>query len=124
MTKATIEGGKLSLDLYDLLGSLTDQARLDLIDTLAVREEVIHEVANQIIDGYTTAGSHGPTSFGGNPDATYGLDAARLRIAKASSDIAAKEIERMGDEIRRAKASMDDAWNKYHELVAERRRYA
>lgn len=119
--KATIEGGKLSLDLYDLLGALTDKERADLIDTLAVREEVINEVANQIIDGFTTEGSHGPTGYGGNPDAVFGIDGARMRIAKASGDIAAREIERLADQLKRTQARIDEGWNAYHELLARRR---
>lgn len=120
-TTAKIDGGRLSFDLYDLLGGMTDQARADLIDTLAVREEVITEVANQIIDGYTTMGSHGPTGYGGNPDATYGIDGARMRIAKASSDIAAREIERLGEQLKRTQARIDEGWNAYRELLEQRR---
>jgi hypothetical protein len=118
---ATIENGKLSLNLYDLLGSMTGAERADLIDTLAVREEVITEVANQIIDGLTTMGSHGPTGWGGNPDAVYGIDGARMRIAKASGDIAAREIDRLADELRRTKARINEGWEAYHKLLSERR---
>lgn len=120
-TTAKIEGGRLSFDLYDLLGGMTDQARADLIDTLAVRDEVITEVANQIIDGYTTLGSYGPTGFGGNPDATHGIDGARMRIAKASSEIAAREIERLGEQLKRTQARIDEGWNAYRELLEQRR---
>lgn len=116
----TIERGRLSLDLYDLLGELTDEQRKDVIDMLACRDEVINEVANQIIDGWTTAGSHGPTGWGGNPDAIWGIDGARMRIAKASSDIAAREIKQLAEEIERAKASERKGWDAYHELLGRR----
>jgi hypothetical protein len=122
--KVTIEGNKLSFDLYDLLGAIDDAQRTQIIDTLACRDEVINEVANQIIDGFTTEGNHGPCGLGGNPDATWGIDGARMRIAKASSEIAAREIEQLGAEIKRAKELGDKGWAAYHELLEQRRSFA
>jgi hypothetical protein len=113
----TIEKGRLSIDLFDLLGELTTDQRASLIDLLACRDEVINEVTNQIIDGWTTEGSHGSTCFGGDPDAVYGIDGARMRIAKASGEIVAREIERLGEELKRSKARENEGWNKYHELL-------
>jgi hypothetical protein len=117
----TIEKGKMSLDIYDLFGELQPEQRAAIIDLLACRDEVINEVANQIIDGFTTEGSHGPTGYGGNPEATWGIDGARMRIAKASSDIAAREIERLGEELKRTQARINEGWNAYHELLSQRR---
>jgi hypothetical protein len=116
-----IEKGRLSFDLYDLLGDLSPEQRTQIMDTLACREEVINEVVNQIIDGFTTEGSHGPTGYGGNPDAVHGIDGARMRIAKASGEIAAREIERLADQLKRTQARIDEGWNAYHELLALRR---
>lgn len=118
---AFIEKGMLSINLYDLLGEFKDEDRAAIIDALACRQEVIDEVMNQVIDGCTTEGSHGPRGWGGNPDATYGIDGARMRIAKASSEIAAKEIEALGKEIERLKARINEGWNAYHELLSQRR---
>ena len=120
----TIDGGKLSFDLYELFGNVTQKVRAELIDQLAIQSEVIDEVMNQVIEGCTTDGSHGSTSFGGNPDATHGIDGARMRIAKASSDIAAREIERLADELKRAKARIDEGWAAYRREIEERRRYS
>jgi hypothetical protein len=117
----TIEKGKMSLDIYDLFGELQPEQRAAIIDLLACRDEVINEVANQIIDGFTTEGSHGPTGYGGNPEATWGIDGARMRIAKASSDIAAREIERLGEELKRTQARINEGWNADHELLSQRR---
>lgn len=119
-TSATIVQGRLSFDLYDLLGALTSEDRTKVIDTLACCSEVIDEVANQIIDGFTTEGSHGPTGFGGNPDAAHGIDGARMRIAKASSEIAAREIERLADQLKRTEARINEGWAAYHELLEQR----
>jgi hypothetical protein len=116
-----IDKGRLSFDLYDLLGDLSPEQRTQIMDTLACREEVINEVANQIIGGFTTEGSHGPTGYGGNHDAVHGIDGARMRIAKASGEIAAREIERLADQLKRTQARIDEGWNAYHELLAQRR---
>lgn len=117
---ATVDGGKLQIDLYDLLGSLTGEARANVIDMLACRQEVIDEVMNQVIDGYTSQGSYGPTGLGGNPEAIYGIDGARMRIAKASSEIASREIERLAQEMARLKARINEGWDAYHELLRSR----
>jgi len=116
--------GKLTLDLYDLLDALPAEDRARIIDALACQDEVINEVMNQVIDGWTTEGSHAGTSFGGNPDAVHGIDGARMRIAKASSEIAAKEIQGLAEELERAKARENDGWKAYHEQIGLTRKYA
>lgn len=120
--RVTIEKGQIAFDLFDLLGEIAKEQRENLIDLLACRDEVINEVANQIIEGWTTAGSHGSTCFGGNPDAAHGIDGARMRIAKASGDIAAREIERLADQLKRTEARINEGWNAYHELLESKRR--
>lgn len=119
--KVTISRGCLSVDLYDLMGELDTEQRAKVIDALACREEVITEVANQIIDGFTSEGSHAPMGWGGNAEATYGIDGARMRIAKASSEISAREIEQMADKLRRTEARINEGWKAYHELLESRR---
>lgn len=121
--EVTLDGWKLSLNLYDLIGSMTGEDRAKVIDALACSDEVINEVANQIIDGWTTEGSHAASGCGGNPDATYGLDGARMRIAKASSEIAAKEIAALAEQINREKALAQKGWDAYHELIQSQRSY-
>lgn len=115
--EATILDGKFVINIHDLLSTISKEQRLELIQHFAVVSEVIDEVANQIIDGYTSEGWHGSTGYGGNPDAKFGLDGARMRIAKASGDIAAKEIERLGDALKRAEAAQNKGWDAYHELM-------
>ena len=116
-----IENGKIIINLYDSLGQATGEERAALIDALACREEVITEVMNQVLDHYTSQGSHGRTYYGGNPDATLGIDGARMRIAKASSEVAEKEIQRLADALKRAQEAQNTGWKEYHELAALRR---
>ena len=112
-----LEGANLVINMYDLLGQLPSETRGQLIDSLACLEEVIDEVMNQVLEGYTSEGSHGPRTFGGNPDATRGIDGARMRIAKASSEIAAKEIEALARQIKSEKELGQKGWDAYHELL-------
>lgn len=115
------ENGKITVDLYTLLGDISKEHRADLIDSLSCQQEVIDEVMNQVLDGFTTLGSHGPCGGGGNPDAVYGIEGARMRIAKAASDVAAKEIERLGAALKRAEAAQQQGWDAYHALMDQRR---
>ena len=119
-----LEDGKIVINVYDLIGELGKEHRDSIIDALACQDEVINEVVNQVLDGWTTMGSHAGTSYGGNAEATYGIDGARMRIAKGSSELAAEEITRLGEQLAREKARADDAWTRYHELQESRRRFA
>jgi hypothetical protein len=119
-----IDNGNIVINVYDLIGQIPAEQREQIIDSLACQDEVINEVMNQVIDGFTTLGSHAGTTYGGDVDAVYGIDGARMRIAKASSEIAAKEIERLGVALAREKAHSNDGWAKYHKLLESHRRYA
>lgn len=118
-----LENGNIVINVYDLIGQIPAEQRSDIIDALACQDAVIDEVANQIIGGFTTGGSHAGTTYGGDVDAVRGLDGARMRIAKASSSIAAKEIERLGEALKREKAHANDGWAEYHKLLESGRRY-
>lgn len=120
--EATIDGGKLLIDLYNVIGAMTGDERATIIDALACQGEVIDEVMNQVFDGFTSHDSHALTSYGGDPNAVYGLDGARMRIAKQSSEVAAKEIERLGAAIQSAKDLGDKGWAAYHELLERQRK--
>lgn len=113
--------GKIVLDVYDLISQLPSETRGQIIDLLACQEEVIDEVMNQVIDGYTSKNSHGPRHFGGDPEETRGIDGARMRIAKASSEIAAKEIEALARKIKSEKELGQKGWDAYHELLSRGR---
>jgi hypothetical protein len=116
-----IDGSILSINLYDLVAGLPKEHRDKLIDALACTDQVIDEVMNQVLDGYTTGGSHAGRGFGGNPDATRGIDGARMRIAKASSAVAAEEIERLREQIIREKELGQKGWDEYHKAIGSYR---
>jgi len=118
---AKIDGAILSLNLYDLVAGLPKEHRDKLIDALSCTDQVIDEVVNQLLDGYTTEGSHAGRGIGGNPDATRGIDGARMRIAKSSSQVAAEEIEQLRQQIQREKELGKKGWDAYHEAIGSRR---
>jgi hypothetical protein len=119
--RVTLESGLVSVSLYDLLDNLPAEARADLIDSLACQNEVIDEVANQIIDGYTSLNSHGSRCFGTNESPTSGIDLARRRIAEVSSEIAAKEIADLVALVKRERERADKANAELFDLQAKQR---
>jgi hypothetical protein len=117
MNYAKLDGSFLKINLYDLIADLPAEERGRIIDALACSEEVINEVVNQILDGWTTEGSHASRGSGGNAEATYGIDGARMRIAKLSGKIAEDEIENLRKQIIRERESAQRGWDAYHEAI-------
>lgn len=103
-----IENDRVSFHLSDLVEQMSKGALLDVIDRLACQDPVIDEVTNQIVDGYTTLISYASRG-GGDVEPRTALDRAARRIAIASSDIAAKEIEALTTALERARADVKAA---------------
>lgn len=121
MSIAEVDGLSIKLDLYQLVAAMDQDARMELIDLLACNELVMNEVVNQILDGVTTLGSHGPRGVGGNADAWSGINGARMRIAKAASDVAAQEIASLREQIIRERELGRKGWDAYHEVIGRGR---
>ena len=86
-----VEKGQLRINIHALLDNMTDEERLDLIDTLSCSDVVIKHVADQIITGYTDYGSCG---WKGHTESPYTpLDKATRQVAENSSEIAKEEIQ-------------------------------
>jgi hypothetical protein len=119
-----LEGNSIVINVYDLLGSIASADRKRIVDAMACQDEVINEVMNQVIDGWTSEGSHAGRTYGGNADAVYGIDGARMRIAKASSEIANREIERLAEKLKRTEERINAGWDAYHEAMHSRMTYA
>lgn len=116
------DAGRLEVNLYDLLGTATGEQRAALIDALACQQEVIDEVMNQVLDGSTSAGSHGPAGGVWSANETHGIDGARLRIAQKASEITAKVIQELGRRIDAEQELGRKGWDAYHELLTIRSR--
>lgn len=116
-----VTGAELTVNLYDLIASLAKEHRAEIIDALACQDDVIDEVVNQVLDGITTLCSCAGTNGGGNPDATRGIDGARMRIAKMAGEVADREIAALSRAVNRERARADAAWAEYHKVLDSRR---
>ena len=118
MTDIKIENGKISvnLDLYDVLADKMPEGQLPVLaDALSVTDEVITHVMHQVFDGCTEFGSSGSELLS-DDDAMTPLQQFRRRIAKESSDVACREIERLEGKIAQLIICMDKLreQNQYH----------
>lgn len=64
--------------------------------------QIVEFVAQQIVDKWTENGFYSGVSCIANADAWTGLDRAWRNVAKASGDVAKREIERLEDALRRS----------------------
>lgn len=105
--------GRLSLDIIWVLENLTNEEKVDLIETLSCEDAVINHISDQIIRGYTDQIYCGLRSLTISPDPTTALDKAIREISKASSELARKEIERLEEELKNVN-------KKYYDLLYKR----
>jgi hypothetical protein len=117
MEAIRVEGGRLSINIIDMLERLSIEDKRSIIDTLSCDDEVIADVTAQLLDGWTEAGSHGGR-VGGQSEPSTPLDKARREIALRAGDVAKKEIDDLCNTLRWAKADNDRtsewAWKMYH----------
>jgi len=77
---------KLIIDLHTLLYRVTGQQKIDLIKKLAVDGDIMRQAVSILCSGLTDTKSDSETNT---------LNWASVEIAKHSSDIAKREIERL-----------------------------
>lgn len=91
---ARIKDGQITLDVSDLLASLTGDDLIELINRLSINDSVIQRVAQQIAEGCTDDGWCGATTSISNEYPTP-LMSARRYVASHANAVAAAEIDRM-----------------------------
>ena len=96
----TYDKGYLKIDIYDVCSSLSKEDKLKLIESLACDDDLIKHVTDQIIEGMTENGYYGSSYCTPSPEPYLALEAAKRRIAKSSSEVAKKEIERLEKELK------------------------
>lgn len=79
----------------DLIELMTDEDKLELIESLSCHEAVIKHVADHLIHGSTENGNSGWCVFHWDADHSYETQKAKNAIAKASGDIAQARIEEL-----------------------------
>jgi hypothetical protein len=119
-----VENGYLMIDLEELLDGFTSQDKCELAERLACYDEVIERVAQQIITGWTDAGSHGYNDCN-EPEPKCPLGKATRAVALGAGGVAARQVEGLASTMRRQYAYHDQikqwAWTMYHTMVAANR---
>ena len=82
---------EVCIDLSWLLEQLTAEQKRELVDSLACENDVIEDVTAQLLDGWTSLGSHGANTSGDSEPNTP-LGKARRAVAMRSGEVAQKEI--------------------------------
>lgn len=108
--------GKVVIDVSYLLDAMSDQAKLDLVERLAVEDVVIKHVVDQIVEGLTESCYGGSRLCGSSVEPTLPLDIAHRRIAEASGEIAKAEIDSLKRELERTTKSLAEAYSELEKL--------
>lgn len=112
------DDGRVSINLSSLLEMVPDEQLPHLVDTLACQNAVIKSVVEQVLDGWTELGYYGAKSCVAVDNPTYGLDWAVRQVATRSGEVAAAEIRRLEDALKR---SQDNYYQACRELDEARR---
>ena len=115
----TYEKGYLKVDIYDICRVLPKEDKLKIIESLACDDDLIKHVTDQIVEGMTENGYYGSSYCAPSPEPYLALDAARRKVAKGSSEVAKKEIEKLEKELKQ----VNENYNKQSlELIEIRNR--
>jgi len=117
---AEYKDGRLSFSFADLLDRMSLDEKRELIESLSCDAEIVTFVGQQIIDKWTENGFYSGVSCIANAETYGGLDKVWRDVAKASGDVAKREIERLEDAVRSADKLASAGWDKYHELASRR----
>jgi hypothetical protein len=90
--KPTLEKDYLKISLQDILEQLSFDDKRLIATYLACEDDVIEDVANQLLTGWTESGWHGGRSSG-QAEPTGALDIWRRRLALRCGKVAVKEID-------------------------------
>jgi len=107
------DNGKIEFHLRDILSLVSDEQKADMIQELACEDAIIKHISDQIIDKFTENISSGysNTYAAVEPDENFPLDHAWRRVAKASGDIAKREIERLEEALKRREKQLNQTMN-------------
>jgi len=112
--------GRIEFELHDLLASVSEETKLELIESLACDDQIIKHVADQIITKWTENVYSGGYACVAIADPCFGLDWAWREVAKRSGDVAEREIKRLEDAIKykdeRYAEVLEENRNLRHEL--------
>lgn len=84
---------QLLIDLNWLLDGLSADEKRNVADHLACHNDIIEDVAAQLLTGWTERSSHGAVSCSADPEPATPLDKARRELASRAGEVAVSEIE-------------------------------
>jgi hypothetical protein len=119
------DNGNLVIDLHALLACVDAATRASFIESLACDDEIIRHVTAQILDRWTEsvyAGGSLVTAVPAPASSATPLDTAWREVAKRSSDVAKREIERLEEALGRANKEIGKLRDEYFDLRANRQR--
>jgi hypothetical protein len=119
---AEYKDGRLSFRFTDVLDNMSSDEKRELIESLSCDEAVVTFVGQQIIDKWTESGYYSGVFCVATAEVYVGLDKVWRDVAKASGDVAKREIERLEAALRHEKNQTEAAWAEYRK--ATDRRYA
>lgn len=102
------EQNELAISLEDAFCYLNAEEKLALADTLSCCDDVIKNVADQIVHGWTEASSHGSLLCTATDAPVNGLDYAMRLVAKNAGEVAKTEIERLEKALAEVKNELSD----------------
>lgn len=91
----SVKDGVVSMPLSDVLRQCDATALHEIIDTLACESEVITQVMNQILEGWTDMASCGYRDVPANAEPHSPIDQARRRIAEMADKVSKEVIEEL-----------------------------
>ena len=111
MTHLTYKDGKLSFEFHDVLERVAPDDQVALIESLSCSDPIIRHVTAQILDRWTENGYRGADLCAAAADTdgpvqVPALDWAARTVARRSGEVAAREIERLEDALRRANGEL------------------
>lgn len=111
--KLEYKNGMLSIDLDDVLNHLSLQEKREIATLLAVQDDIIKDVVDQILEEWTDDGHRGGMLCTASANPEIGLDWAFREISKRSSEVAKKEINRLEDALSSTQMAMQELTKRY-----------
>lgn len=105
----------------ELIELISDEDKVDFMQSLACDDIIIKHVTDQLIGGCTDGGYYGSSVWSSESEPSTPLDIARRAIAKSYSKFALDEITSLESSLKRSNESKDEYMNKYYDLLHKRK---
>jgi len=114
---AEYKDGRVSFSFPDLLEKMSTDDKLELIECLSCDDAIVTFVGQQIIDKWTERGYYSSYPNTATSTPHHGLDKVWRDVAKASGDVAKREIERLEKAVESANELEQRGWDEYHKIA-------